>query len=95
MAINAYRDQNNRPTMIASSQSDGITIVRILANPTTNNFLKVDDASTGTDNGNHGGVALIDENGISALTALSSTGDGSIIELYADPATGKLLIDSN
>lgn len=91
---NSKKDENNRPTMIASSKDDGVSIVRVLANP-TNKSLKVDDASTGSDNGNHGCVALIDENGVSAMTTLSSNGDGTIIQLYADPATGKLLIDSN
>lgn len=91
---NAYRDQNNRPTMTAILDSDGLSITAIKANPATNNSLKVDDNTTGSDNGNNGGVAQIDENNIATLTALSSDGDGTIINLYAD-SNGLLLIDSN
>jgi hypothetical protein len=90
---NAYRDENNRPTMTAILNSDGLSINRVKANP-VNHGLKIDDNITGTDSGNHGGVAKIDENGISVLTALSSDGSGTIIELYVD-SSGKLLIDSN
>lgn len=92
---NASRDENNRPTMIAISQDDGTTIVPITANPTNNNGLSVDNNTTGSDNGNNSGVAMLDENSVPVLTALSSDDSGDIIELYADPVTGKLLIDSN
>ncbi len=92
--VNAYRDENNRPTMTAILNSDGLSITAVKANPATNNSLKVDDNTTGTDQGNHGGVAKIDENGVSVMTVLSSDNDGTIIELYVD-SDGKLLIDSN
>lgn len=91
---NAYRDSNSRPTMTAILNSDGLSITAVKANPATNNSLKVDDNTTGTDQGNHGGVAQVDENGVSVLTVLSSDDDGTIIELYVD-SDGKLLIDSN
>lgn len=91
--VNAYRDQNNRTTMTAILNSDGLSITAIKADP-TNNRLKADDNTTGTDQGNHGGVAQIDENGVAVLTALSSDGSGTIIELYVD-SSGKLLINSN
>lgn len=43
---NAYRDQNNVPTLIAASNSDGSTPVRLYADPTTHRLL-VDLASGG------------------------------------------------
>lgn len=90
---NAKLDQNSRPSIICASKDDGTTIVPIIANPTTHE-ISVDDASTGTDNGNNGGAAMLDENGIPVWTALASDGSGTIVEVYADPATGKLLVDS-
>lgn len=91
---NAKHDENTRPTMIAASQTDGQTIIALQADPTTH-YLEVSDGTTGTDNGNNGDNAMIDENGVSVLTALSSAGDGSIVEVYADPLTKRLLINLN
>ena len=90
---NAKKDSNGRNTMTALSNVD-VNIVQITAEPITHG-LGVDDNTTGSDIGNNSGVAQIDENNVSTLTALSSNGDGTIINLYADPLTGKLLIDSN
>ncbi len=92
MGYNAKMDENNRPTIIAVSSSDGITIKQGKANP-TNNSLKVDNNTTGSDNGNNSGNAMLDENSVPVWTALSSAGDGSIVEVYAD-AEGQILIDS-
>ncbi len=91
---NAKHDENDRPTLIAASNADGVAIVAVTANP-ANHGLSVDDGTSGSDNGNNSGNAMIDENSVAVLTALSSDDDGTIIEVYADPATGKLLIDSN
>lgn len=91
---NAGIDQNNRPTLIAASLDDGQTIVPITANP-TNHGITVDDNTTGSDNGNNGGNAQLDENGFPVATALASDGSGQIVELYGDPLTGALLINSN
>ena len=90
----AYRDENSRPTLICASSADGQTIVQIVADPTTHG-LKVDDNTTGSDNGNNGGSAMLDQNGVPVMTALSSDGDGAIVEVYGDPATNSILIDSN
>lgn len=91
---NAKKDQNGRNTIICASSLDGATIVPVFADPTTHG-LKVDDNSTGSDNGNNGGNAMLDENSVPVWTALSSTGDGSIVEVYGDIATGKILINSH
>lgn len=92
--MNAGIDQNNRPTIICASKNDGKTIVPIKVNP-HNHALVIDDNTTGASHGNNSGNAMIDENNKPVWTALSSLGDGSIVEVYADPVTGGILIDSN
>lgn len=91
--MNAYLDQNSRPTIITVSSADGETIVSGLANP-VNHALLTNLASTGSDNGNNQGNAMLDENSRPVWTALSSAGDGSIVEVYSDPVTGRILIDN-
>ena len=44
---NAYRDENNVPTLIASSSVDGESPIRVYANPTTHRLLVEDTASGG------------------------------------------------
>lgn len=89
---NAYRDENSIPTLITTSKNDGVTIVRIQANPTTHS-LKVEDNTTGTDYGQ--GNAMKDENNIPVLLAVSSADGFTPVEVYGDPVTGAILVDSN
>lgn len=91
---NASKDENSANTLIGISNSDGTTIVLPWANVSTHNLL-LDDNTTGTDHGNHGGVAYRDENGIPVMIAVSETDGFTPIELYVDPVTHKLLVDSN
>lgn len=91
---NAKLDENSRPTIICASSADGVTIVPIKISPTTH-AVSVDNNTTGSNNGNNGGNAMLDENSVPVWTALSSAGDGSIVEVYGDLATGKILINSN
>lgn len=93
-SLNAKHDENDRPTMIGVSNVDGLTIIPLQAEP-IGHGLEVSDAATGTDNGNNDGIAMIDENGVSVLTALSDANDGTVIELYIDSVTKKLLIKSS
>lgn len=88
--MNAGIDSNERNTIILASKDDGETIVAPTASPVTHRISTT--MITGTDNGNNQGNALIDDNGRSAWTALSSDGSGQIIEVYADPITKALLI---
>lgn len=92
--MNAGHDENARPTIILASSSNGLDIVTAIANPTTH-ILIAEDAHTGTDNGNNQGNAIEDENSVVVWTTLSSVGDGSIIEVYGNPTTKAILIDSN
>jgi hypothetical protein len=87
---NAKHDANARPTIICLSNIDGATTIPLLAN----GGLNVSDGTTGSNVGNNGGNAMIDENSVSTWTALSSAGDGSIVNVYADGITQRLLINS-
>lgn len=93
MAV-AKKDENSRPTMIGVSNVDGLTIVPLQAEP-VHHGLEISDGSAGSDNGNNSGIAMIDENGVSVITALSSANNGTIIELYVDSVTKKLLTKSS
>ena len=88
----AKKDENNRPTAICVSQNDGTTIVPITANPTSHGVSI--STSMSTDNGNNGGNAMLDENSVPVFMALSSHGDGTLVEVYADPITGAILVES-
>lgn len=84
-------DENGRPTVICASSADGTTIVPIKADPAIHG-LEVIDGTGQKDNGNNLGNAMIDENGVAVWTAKSSAGNGAIVEVYGDPATGSVLI---
>ena len=94
---NAAIDDNNRTSMTALLNTNGLTVTRVCADPTNSNSLCVDDASTGSDSG--GTYIRPDDNSAPAafapgLLAYSSAGDGSLVTLYCD-SSGKLLVDSN
>ena len=88
---NAKKDENGRNTIIAIDNTDGVSIVPIYADPTTH-ALHVDDGAGGSDMGNNGGIAMLDENGVAVMTAESSAGDGTLVELYVNNSTGALLV---
>lgn len=89
--VNAKHDQNARPAMIGVSSTDGVTVEPITADAPTH-ALNVSDGTTGSDMGNNSGIALIDENGVSVMCAESSAGDGTLVELYVNDSTGRLLV---
>lgn len=88
---NAERDENSVPTLIATLDSDGETIVKIKADP-TDHSLAVSDNTTGSDYGPTN--ALRDENSVPVLMAVSSADGETPVAVYAD-SNGNLLIDSN
>lgn len=90
---NAYRDENNVPTLIGTLNTNGTSIVRILVVPTTH-LLKVSDGSSGSDNGNNGNNANKDENSVPVFMAVSSVDGKTPVEVYTD-ASGNLLVNSN
>jgi hypothetical protein len=103
-ATTAYKDGNGVNTIIAASNADGKTPVRIYANPSTHSLM-IDDNTTGSNAGNNNGNAARDTNFVPVWIAVSSvtaTVDGvnyvegvTPVEVYGDPATGSILINSN
>lgn len=89
---NAQRDQNNIPTLTGVLNTTGASIVRVKANPATNNSLKIDNNTTGSDNGPS--RALRDENFVPTMLAVSSVDGVTPVVVYAS-SDGKLLVDSN
>jgi len=87
--MNAERDDNNIPTIIAVLNTNGTTVGVVDANPTTHS-LSVDNNTTGSDNGPT--RALRDENFVPTLIAVSSVDGVTPVALYVD-SDGKLLID--
>lgn len=85
---NAYRDGNNVPTIIAVDQTDGATVTRIYANPSTH-AMKVVDGTTGTDYGPVNDPR--DQNGVPILMAVSSADGVTPVPIYSD-LDGNLLI---
>lgn len=89
--MNSQHDDNGRPTIICVSSVDGETVVPVYS---SNNILGVEDGTTGSDNGNNDDVATTDDNGVDVWCALSSNDDGNIVEVYSNPTTHKVLINS-
>ncbi len=87
----AKKDENGVSTLIGVLNTDGLQTVRVKANP-TNHALKVNDASTGSDNGPTN--AKKDGNDVSTLLAVSSVDGVTPVVVYTD-SSGNLLIDSN
>lgn len=87
----AKLDENGRQAITGLLNTNGTTIVRVTADPTTHG-LSADDDTTGSDNG--GTNAHLDDNYRPTMFALSSAGDGTKVALYVD-STGHLLIDSS
>lgn len=90
--MNSKKDDNGVSSLIAVSEDDGTTLIRVEANPTTH-VLSVEDAQTGSDLG-PSGRALRDENFVTSLLAVSSADGVTPVAVYAT-ADGKLLVDSN
>ena len=88
---NAYRDENSIATIIGVLDSNGTTISRVTADPTTH-FLDVSDSDTGDDYGPDN--ATKDENNIPIMMAVSSSDDKTPVAVYVD-SSGHLLVDSS
>ena len=88
--MNAKRDANHVPTLIATSNADGVTIVDVEVTASIN-ALNVSNGTTGTDygttnaqrDGNHKPVLI----GVSAADGLTP------VEVYCD-SSGNLLVRS-
>lgn len=90
--MNAKKDENGVSTILGVLDTDGETLVRVKVNVGSNNSLKVDDNTTGSDNGPD--ISPRDENFVPALIAVSSVDGVTPVVVYTD-SNGHLLIDSN
>lgn len=90
MAQNAKHDENGKPTILCTLQSDGVSTINVKVNP-TNNAVKVTDAATGTASTRTN--APIDENHVSAWMGVSSADMTTLIPIACD-SSGNLLIQS-
>ena len=86
---NAPRDENNVPTLLATLNTNGKTIVTVKASPTSHG-LCISDGTAGTNLGPTN--APKDDNFVSALVATSTDGKTPIV-VYGD-SNGRLLIKS-
>ena len=86
----SVRDDNRVASMTGVLDTNGTTIVRIKANPTTH-IIDALDAETGSDFG--GDNAIRDNNGVPVLLALSSSDGTTPVPLYVG-STGQIMIKS-
>lgn len=89
---NAAIDQNNVPTRLGTSNTDGRTPIRLVAHPITH-FLHIKDDTTGTDLSDD--IDIRDENFKVGLLAVSNSDEVTPTVVYADSSDGALLVDSN
>lgn len=90
MRKDASKDNNFVNTLTAVLNTDGATIVPLQADPVSHH-LKVNDGTTGTDNGPN--RALRDGNDVPTMLAVSSADLTTPVALYAD-SSGNLLISN-
>lgn len=88
---NAAIDSNSKATITGRLNTDGVTITRVRASPSTHAMEVDNQHNVGTDQG--GTFAATDDNDRPALFAVSSAGDNALVSLYVS-ASGNLLIDS-
>lgn len=88
--MQASRDENNVTTLIALSNLDGFTPIRVKAK---NGNLRVNIGSAGSDNGG-GNIASRDENQVTVLIAASSVDGITPVQIYTTP-DGRLLLDNS
>lgn len=90
--MNAPLDENSRKGITCALNTDGKTITDATVDPSTH-ALRVKSDTGQADNGNHGGNALIDDNGRSSWYGLASDASGERIIVYCD-STGAVLTES-
>lgn len=87
----APRDSNYNPTLLAVSNSDGVTPIPLRVNPTTHRLL-LSNGTIGSDLS--GDNASRDNNYVPTLLGVSNSDGSTTAPLYADPSNGKLLVQS-
>jgi hypothetical protein len=89
--MQAIRDENHVPSILAVSNADGVDTVAVLANESTHAVL-IDDGVGGSSLS--GSIDARDENRVVAFMAVSSADGVTPIPIYADSVTKKLLTKS-
>ena len=87
---NAPKDQNSVSGLLAVLNTDGQTVMPVMANA-TNNTLRISDGAGGSDNGPTN--AQKDGNSVSSLVAVSSVDGITPVVCYCD-SSGRLLVKS-
>lgn len=87
---NAQKDENGVSTLIAVSNADGKSVIRVCSDPTLHSLCTMDGVS-GSDLSNDSN-ALRDENSVPVFLAVSYVDGVTPVEIYADSVTNKLLI---
>lgn len=77
--------------MLGTSNADGVTPLRVQADP-ADHALKVEDDTTGNDLS--GDVAPRDSNGVVAIMAVSEVDGVTPVQVYIKSSTNELLIKS-
>lgn len=88
---NAKRDNNMVPAITGLSDADGITILRVYADPNTHGLI-IDDNTTGS--GPARNDAVRDENSDAGLIAVSSADGKTPVPLYIKSTTNGLSVNS-
>ena len=82
------RDRNSIPVTIATSNTDGVTLFSLVANPTTHRLI-ISTGSTGTDLGTS--IVKRDENSITGIEALNSSNNTTPVPVFINSGTKRLL----
>lgn len=87
----AKRDNNQTPVITATSNADGSTPVPVKVNESSHAVSAVDN-TTGSDLS--GDTASRDSNAVPVMMGVSDVDGITPTSVYADPATGEILIKS-
>ena len=90
--MEAKRDQNKVPALLAVSNADGETTLSVYADSDTNSLI-VDNGTSGSDLSD--APAKRDQNKVPALMAVSEADGVTPVPIYANSVTNGVLIDSN
>ena len=89
--MEATRDNNHIPILLATSNADGTTPIMINMNP-NNHCVEASNGPSGSDLS--GDIALRDNNHIPVMMGVSSADGITPTPIYADSTTNQLLIKS-
>jgi hypothetical protein len=89
---NAVRDNNGVTALLGTSSADGVTTMRVLANPTTH-AAKISNGTTGSDVGNDNSSR--DDNYTTTIMAVSATDGVTPVPIFLNSSNNALLVRTN